>query len=389
MTSPPPEEEADTLSAPTSENAVPPNPAGPKAPLSARQQRAALIEGLRKARGSDAVLVYVTSTRPGIGVQMAPDAIRHIFDLLPAQPVAKLDLFIHSNGGDGTVPWRLMTLLRERAEEVDVLVPYHAYSAATLACLGANNVVMHPMGVLGPIDPTIGDPYERDPQSGQPRGVSVEDVASYIALIKEDVGIRHEDELVQAFGKLAERVHPLTLGSAKRGTAQARMLGEKLLKLRDPTMEPHKIASLIEELTTRLYYHGHPIGRKEAKQDLLLPIVEPSKAVEQAMWRLYLAYERELRMDSAFDPVAEALAGPTPPPPAPVTPPPGMPPGMVVAAPASWTVATLPPIRTAVVEGASHADVLENELRVATAPGPDGGVLANVTLIRNEWVRET
>jgi hypothetical protein len=31
-----------------------------------------------------------------------------------------------SNGGDGIVPWRLMTLLRERAKRVNVLVPHHA-----------------------------------------------------------------------------------------------------------------------------------------------------------------------------------------------------------------------------------------------------------------------
>jgi hypothetical protein len=228
---------------------------------------------------------------------MAPDAIRRGYDLLPTEKVGQLDLFLHSNGGDGTVPWRLMTLLRERAKRVDVLVPFRAYSAATLACRRADRIVMHPMGVLGPIDPSIGDPYERDPQTGQPRTVAVEDVAPYIAMIKENVGIRHEDELVQAFGKLADRVHPLTLGSAKRGTGQARMLGEKLLRLRDPSMEPHKISSLIEELTTKLYYHGHPIGRREAKEDLQLPVDEASPAVEGAMGDLYCAYERQWHMD--------------------------------------------------------------------------------------------
>jgi hypothetical protein len=312
---------------------------------------------------------------------MAQDAVRRFVDILPAEKVAKLDLFLHSNGGDGIVPWRLMNLLREYAEQVDVLVPHHAFSAATLACLGADNIVMHPMGMLGPIDPTVGDPYgEPDPQSGQPRGVSVEDVAAYIALVRDDVGIRHEDELVQAFSKLADKVHPLTLGNAKRGTAQARMLGEKLLRLRDPSMEPHKIGTLVEELTTKLYYHGHPIGRREASDDLGLHVANPPADVEDAMWALYLEYERELEMTAVFDPLAVALATPgfvLQAPPVPGSPPP------------PWSVTTLPPLRLAAVEGEAYGDFFEQDLRVAATPTADGGLAANVTPTRTEWVRET
>jgi hypothetical protein len=351
----------------------------------AREQRETLIRSLQELRGSDAMLVYVTSTRGGVNAQMAPDAIRWIYELLPESKVDRLDLFLHSNGGDGTVPWRLMTLLRERANRVEVLIPYSAYSAATLACLGADTIVMHPMGVLGPIDPSIGDPYERDPLSGQPRSVAVEDVASYIALIKDDVGIRHEDELVQAFSKLADRVHPLTLGSAKRGTGQARMLGEKLLRLRDPSMEPHRIATLIEELTTKLYYHGHPISRAEAKEDLGLHVEYAPEPVERAMWDLYLAYERDLEMARQFDPIAEALAAQ-----AAAAQAAG---GGAAGAPAvvpgmGGQIQTLGPLRLAIVESADHAHVFEQEIRIATIPQPDGGVSANMIVTRAAWVRE-
>lgn len=353
-------------------------------PASLREQRLAAIETLHAARGSDALIVYITSTRQGVGVQMAPDAVRRIYDQLPDEKVQKLDLFIVSNGGDVTVPWRLMTLLRERAKEIDVLVPSNAFSAATLACLGADHIVMHPMGVLGPIDPTIADLYERDPQTGQNRSVAVEDVASFIALIKDDVGIRHEDELVQAFGKLADRVHPLTLGHAKRGTGQARMLGEKLLRLRDPQMDPHKIASLIEELTTKLYYHGHPIGRREARDDLNLPVVDPSAEVEAAMWDLYLVYEEQMKLAVAFDAVAEAIAAQAA----------GSGSGLIIPDtvapnPADWEVTVLDPLRLAFVEGLTHGDVYETVFRVATKPADNGGTLANITQTRAEWVRES
>jgi len=68
---------------------------------------------------------------------------------------------------------------------------------------------MHPMGMLGPIDPTVTTPFNpTNPENPSERlGISVEDVASYIALVRDDVGIRHEDELVQAFTILAQQVN--------------------------------------------------------------------------------------------------------------------------------------------------------------------------------------
>jgi ClpP class serine protease len=94
---------------------------------------------------------------------MAMDSVRRIYDhLVPlrraAQPI-KIDLFLYSNGGDGIVPWRLVTLIREYADEFSVLVPFRAFSAATLTALGADHIVMHPMGMLGPTDATVTNPF--------------------------------------------------------------------------------------------------------------------------------------------------------------------------------------------------------------------------------------
>ena len=130
----------------------------PDPPVDPRSQRKELITKLREARGSDLVITYVTSTRPALEAAMALDAVRCFHDHLPEKPVKQLDLVIHSNGGDGVVPWRLMTLLHEYAEKVDVLVPHRAFSAATLAALGAHQITMHPMGMLGPIDASVNNP---------------------------------------------------------------------------------------------------------------------------------------------------------------------------------------------------------------------------------------
>src|SRR5437899_2255005 len=185
--------------------------------MTRREERVHLIRGLEAARGETTVITYVTSTRPNLEAPMAMDAIpvvhEHLRSITTPRDETRIDLFLHSNGGDGVVPWKLVTLLREYCTELSVLVPHHAFSAATLAALGADRVVMHRMGMLGPTDPTVANPFNppHPQRPGQLLGISVEDVAAYINLAKEDVGLSEEDAVVQAFAILARKVHPLAL----------------------------------------------------------------------------------------------------------------------------------------------------------------------------------
>ena len=273
------------------------------------------LERIRESR----LLCYVTSTRSGLDARMAPDVIpviyRHLRGMSKDTRCSTIDLFIHSNGGEGIVPWRLVTLIREFCDTFNVLVPHLAYSAATLTALGADTVVMHPMGVLGPTDPTITTPYnprdENNPGAA-PLGIAVEDVASYFALVRDDVGIRHEDELVQALTSLTRKVHPLALGSVKRSTLQSRMLGKSLLQSRkhhDHVLSDQQIVEVVERLTSQLYYHGHPINRNEARDEIGLPFVKDATAKEEPLlWELYEAFEEYMQLETPFNVLAESLA---------------------------------------------------------------------------------
>lgn len=210
-------------------------------PEIAKRATTRLIYDLQQKRKSK-VITYVVSTRQGVSFQIADDAVRVIYDHLVSSGIKrgeKLDLFIHSFGGVGIVPWKLVNLIREFTHDFEVLVPYKAYSAATLIALGANKIVMHPMGELGPIDPKVSNEFNPVTPQGQFIGINVEDVASYIAFVKDFVGIRHEDELVQALNNLTNKVHPIALGNVHRFYAQSRMMARKLLKLHmtDPTDE--------------------------------------------------------------------------------------------------------------------------------------------------------
>jgi hypothetical protein len=343
------------------------------------QERVDLIKRIEKERGSH-LIAYVTSTRLNREVQMAMDSIRKIYDHLVAigrpKKEVKVDLFLHSNGGDGTVPWRLVTLIREYASRLSVLVPFRAFSAATLTALGAHEIVMHPMGMLGPTDPTVANPFNpvdpRDPS--RQLGISVEDVTAYIALIKEDAGIHHEDELIEGFKLLADKVHPLALGNVKRSLSQSRMMAKKLLALHMTKSEDeHKIKEIVDSLTSKLFYHGHPINRSEARDQVgLRTVVDPSEKVEDLMWKLYLEYEKEMDMEEPFNAPLEFV---------------GEFPGVIP--PPDGKMTTEKTAKIAYIESKGRTDLCRTVYQIRGVPHASGGIQTSVLNLKHGWVKET
>jgi Serine dehydrogenase proteinase len=316
------------------------------------------------------VIAYVTNTRPGLEAQMAIDAIRFVYEhvRILREKLPVLALFIHSNGGDGTVPWKLVTLLREYCDKLVVLVPHRAFSAATLTAIGADEIYMHPMGMLGPTDPSITGPYNPpdplNPANKLP--ISVEEVLAYIALIKEDVGINHEEELVQAFNQLPAHVHPIALGSVKRSHSQSRMMAKKLMKLIKPAIEEHRIDEIVGDLTSKLYYHGHPINRSEAAE-LGLKISPCSADLERTMWNLYEGYEDEMEMLKPFNPAHQWVQMNR------------------AAKPAQPVLSTIPTKSLVAIESRARLDALTLDIQIFGVKDQNGAVNTQVYINRQGW----
>lgn len=272
-----------------------------------RAERLQLIKDLQSARGNRLCIVYVTSTRPGHEIQIADDVVRQIYDHLEAHKnIANengVDLFLHSNGGSGTAPWRLVSMIRTFTKKFSVLIPHHSFSAGTLIALGADEIVMHRMGCLGPIDPSVANifnpPNPFAPNQTAP--ISVEDVSSYLKFIKNDIGIAQETQLVSATQALTDKVHPLALGNVQRHHQQSRMMATNLLKqhMKGDGVEG-EIETIIDHLKSNISFHGHPISRDEAKTNLNLKVVTPTEEVETLMWNLYSEYEAELKINEPF-----------------------------------------------------------------------------------------
>ncbi|PKM79146.1 MAG: hypothetical protein CVU88_07275, partial [Firmicutes bacterium HGW-Firmicutes-13] len=208
-----------------------------------------------------------------------------------------------TRGGDVLTPWRLVNLIREYCSHFNVLVPFRAYSAGTLICLGADEIIMGKMGELSPIDPSVANAFNpSDPNHKTAKiPVSVEDVSSFIGLAQEMAGLKQEEHLAEVFLRLSKKVHPLALGNVHRNYSLIRSLGKKLLQLHTNESAEH-INEIINNLTEKLYAHNYMIPRSEAKNNIKLQVAMPEPAVEDLMWDLYENYEKDLQLTEPFNP---------------------------------------------------------------------------------------
>lgn len=67
----------------------------------------------------------------------------------------KLDLILHSPGGDAEATASIVHYLRKKYSDIRVFVPLAAMSAATMWALAADRIVMGKHSQLGPIDPQL------------------------------------------------------------------------------------------------------------------------------------------------------------------------------------------------------------------------------------------
>jgi len=201
----------------------------------AYNERKKILEKIEQLRGRPLV-AYVTSLRQNLNAQMSSDVIPEITKQLLVIPkeTRDLDFLIVSHGGDALVSWRVISLLREQFTKVAALVPYCAYSAATLLVLGADEILMHPFSNLGPVDPQLMRRKRLPRKEGQESEFETiqfgaDDIRHYLQFVKQDVGLTDQEQLQKSFEQLANEIGTIPIGVAKRASNFALMIGERIL----------------------------------------------------------------------------------------------------------------------------------------------------------------
>jgi Serine dehydrogenase proteinase len=267
-----------------------------------RDKRKDLIKSLEDKLGAT-ILVYFTADSPVVGAMISDDAVLPLFDhLKKISPQRRIALYLYSPGGQMETPWKIVTMLREFCDELHLVIPYKAYSAATMIAIGADKIRMTSKAELGPIDPAL----QLSPQAGKegstPRlpDLGVEDVAAYLTFIRERAKLTDQAAVSSAIGVLANHLTPPLLGRLERIYSHIRLVARNLLALHKPPLDDRQISTITEALTEKMYVHGHGIGRKAAKE-IGLDVESLDAETEDLVWRLYEEYEGIFRLRETRD----------------------------------------------------------------------------------------
>ncbi|WP_396217028.1 hypothetical protein [Gemmatimonas sp.] len=265
--------------------------------IAERKQRYEAIEQHRDRP----LIVYATSTRLNVQAMMAGDAVRQFIDQIDAVPQtsASVDVLIHSTGGDALTAWKLMSLLRERFTNVAVLVPFSAFSAATVFAMGADEIVMHPHASLGPIDPQI----QIGLPDGSRRQFAFEDVGAFLRFVSGEAHLTEQAHVGSVIDHLLRVVDPVHIGAAKRASELSTDIGERLLHTHMiGESEKSRARAIAESLNKKFFAHGDAVSRSRAR-DLNLKVAAPDVTLEKLLWSAFEGIEEYMELRDPWNPL--------------------------------------------------------------------------------------
>jgi len=155
-------------------------------------------------------------------------AIRMTPDNMP------IDLILHTPGGLVLASEQIARALLRHEAKVTVFVPHYAMSGGTLIALAANEIVMDPNAVLGPVDPQIGQ-YA---------------AASILRVLREKERKDIDDETI-ILADMAEKA--------------IKQVGEAVKELLSEKMGPEEAQVLAGNLSNGQWTHDYPLTCKELK----------------------------------------------------------------------------------------------------------------------------
>lgn len=125
-------------------------------------ERQRLISRLERKRGSRVILlVHRQETMSLLGFPLMRyidinDAEQVLRACELTDPEVPLDIVVHTPGGLVLAALQIARAVRRHKGKVTVFVPHYAMSGGTLIALAADEIVMSPNAVLGPVDPQLG-----------------------------------------------------------------------------------------------------------------------------------------------------------------------------------------------------------------------------------------
>lgn len=235
--------------------------------------RARMIATIERQRGSRVILlVHRQETMSLLGFPLLryidiqdSEAILRALDL--TDPTIPIDLVLHTPGGLVLAASQIARAIHRRPGKVTVFVPHYAMSGGTLIALAADEIVMSPHAVLGPVDPQLGQ----------------HSAASILAVVRDKPIPEIDDQTL------------MWADQARKAIEQVRALVAELLTAAGEDPDKHrKLADLLSE---GHWTHDFPITAAAARE-MGLPV---SEAMPAEFMRLLALYPQPTRQRPAVE----------------------------------------------------------------------------------------
>ncbi len=255
---------------------------------SRRNPRVERIKAIQNFRESKVIVYYSIDTLTGNDAEI-------LFDLLQSVgKQKKIDLFLLSPGGYVDPAFKMAKMCRDFAEEkFGIIIPHYAKSAATLLCLGGDELVMGSASEIGPIDPQI----EIMDEYGRKFNVSANSVEDALEVIEEHSAGDPAKSL--KYMPLIEKINLNTLGQYRRALDSSQQYAKDLLKISKLLKNKNSktITAVAKKLATSYFSHAYPIKADVAGDELKFNIIDATanKQLWQAMWQLHKLYDAMIK----------------------------------------------------------------------------------------------
>lgn len=246
------------------------------------------IAALSAQTGRNAILYATKWTQPGVAdpslVQITLEDVQGLMEVIHGLDGAKgLDLVLHSPGGSPDAAEAIVHYLRSKFDDIRVIVPHAAMSAATMLTCAANRVVMGKHSSLGPIDPQ----FIVNTRNG-PTALPAQAILDQFDLAKSDC---KDPQLLGAWAPILPIYGPSLLIQSKNALLLAEELVTEWLTrwmFADDPDAKAKATAVAKQLADHSAFksHGRPIHRDRAKQ---MGIVVDDLEVDQAFQDLVLS----------------------------------------------------------------------------------------------------
>lgn len=126
-------------------------------------RRMQILAAMEQERGSRVITLmhrrelWEDAPKPGEEAHLTIEDTEHVLMQIRSTPADRpIDLIIHTPGGLALAAEMIATAVRLHPAKVTAIVPFYAMSGGTLVALAADEILMEPYSVLGPVDPQVG-----------------------------------------------------------------------------------------------------------------------------------------------------------------------------------------------------------------------------------------